>query len=255
VLALLLAALARNIVEGSAAEYCPDARSEIQTDRPDVTNSSFVVPDGSFQAENGVNLTAHEASRIIDGTNTRIRLGVAHCIELLADLPDYFRSVHGRGPTDFSDAVPAVKVQLGPLPGSVALSATAGLGLPTGVSQISGHGYNPYVQFPWSREIGGGLSLSGMFTQFWFPGQQKSNAISEATFAVEREVGAHADLFVEYVGDYPNHSGPSQVINTGGAYRFTRTQQVDFHTGFGLTNRSPTYFFGLGYSVRFDSLF
>ena len=59
-----------------------------------------------------------------------------------------------------------------------------------------------------------------MFTQFWFAGQ-KSNAISEATFVVERDVGAHADLFVEYVGDYPNHGGPSQVINTGGAYRFT----------------------------------
>ena len=27
----------------------------------------------------------------IDGTNTRIRLGVAHCVELLVDLPDYFR--------------------------------------------------------------------------------------------------------------------------------------------------------------------
>jgi hypothetical protein len=94
-----------------------------------------------------------------------------------------------------------------------------------------------------------------MFTLFWFPGQPKSNAISEATFVVEREVAAHADLFVEYVGDYPNHSGPSQVINSGGAYRFTPTQQIDFHAGFGLTNRSPTYFFGLGYSVRFDSLF
>jgi hypothetical protein len=94
------------------------------------------------------------------------------------------------------------------------------------------------VQFPWSREVGGGWGLSGMFTQFWFPGQPKNDAISEATFVVEREVGAHADLFVEYVGDYPNHGGPSQVVNTAG-----------------LTNRSPSYFFGLGYSVRFDSLF
>ena len=47
-------------------------------------------------------------------------------------------------------------------------------------------------KFPWSREIGGGWSLGGMFTQFWFPGQPKSNAISEATFVVEREIGAHS---------------------------------------------------------------
>ena len=93
-----------------------------------------------------------------------------------------------------------------------------------------------------------------MFTQFWFGGQ-KSNAVSEATFVVEREVGTRADLFVEYVGDYPNHGAPSQLINIGGAYRFTRTQQIDFHAGFGLTHRAPSYFFGLGYSVRFDSLF
>jgi hypothetical protein len=254
VLALLRAALRQEIVAASAGENCPDTQSEIQTDRPDVTNSSFVVPNGSLQAENGINLTARRASRSIDGTNTRIRLGVARCIELLADLPDYFRSVHGVAPTGFSDLTPAVKAQFGPLPGGVVLSATAGLGLPTGASRISGHGYNPYVQFPWSRELGGGWGLSGMFTQFWFPGQPKSDAIFEATFVVEREVGAHADLFVEYVGDYPNHGGPSQVVNTGGAYRFT-TQQIDFHAGFGLTNRSPSYFFGLGYSVRFDSLF
>ena len=127
-------------------------------------------------------------------------------------------------------------------------------GFPTGASRISGPGYNPYIQFPWSREIGGGWDLSGMFTQFWFTGQ-KSDAISEVTFVVEREVGAQVDLFVEYVGDYPNHGAPRQLINSGAEYRFTRTQQIDFHAGFGLTNRSPSYFFGVGYSVRFDSLF
>jgi hypothetical protein len=113
VVALLLAALGRGIVEASAAEYCPDTQSEIQTDRPDVTNSSVVVPNGSLQAENGINLTARRATRTIDGTNTRIRLGVARCIELLADLPDYFRSIHGGRPTGFSlkrswDPFPAV---------------------------------------------------------------------------------------------------------------------------------------------------
>jgi hypothetical protein len=253
-LALLIAALGRQIAAASAAEYRPDSQSQILTDRPDVTNSSFVVPTGSLQAEDGINLTARGASRSIDGTNTRIRLGVAHCVELLVDLPDYFRPVHGTDPTGFSDVMPAVKVQLGPLPSDVVLSATAGLSFPTGAIRISGPGYNPYIQFPWSREIGGGWSLSGMFTQFWFAGQ-KSSAISEATFVVEREVGVHADLFVEYVGDYPNHGSPRQLINSGAAYRFTRTQQIDFHAGFGLTNRSPSYFFGLGYSVRFDSLF
>jgi outer membrane putative beta-barrel porin/alpha-amylase len=98
------------------------------------------------------------------------------------------------------------------------------------------------------------LEPQRLFTQFWFT-SQKSNAISEATFVVERDVGIHADLFVEYVGDCPNHGEPSQLINSDAAYRFTGTQQIDFHAGFGLANRSPSYFFGLGYSIRFDGLF
>ena len=97
-----------------------------------MTNSSYVVPTGSLQAENGINITAHRGSRSIDGTNTRIRLGVAHCTELLVDLPDYFHSVHDGGPTGFSDVMPALKVQLGPLPGDVVFSATAGLGFAAG---------------------------------------------------------------------------------------------------------------------------
>jgi hypothetical protein len=44
----------------------------------------------SLQAENGINLTALSVSRRIDGTNTRIRLGIGNRAELLVDLPDYF---------------------------------------------------------------------------------------------------------------------------------------------------------------------
>jgi hypothetical protein len=39
--------------------------------------------------------------------------------------------------------------------------------------------------------------------------------------------GRSVDMFVEYVGDY-DHQRPSQVLDTGGAWRFTRTQQIDF---------------------------
>jgi len=130
--ALLLGAFGQDNAAALAAEYCPGTESEIQTGQPDVTNSSVVVPNGSLQAENGVNLTARSASRSFDRTNTRIRLGVAHCAELLVDLPDYIHSVHDGGSTGFSDVMPALKVQLGPLPGDVVFSATAGLGFAAG---------------------------------------------------------------------------------------------------------------------------
>jgi hypothetical protein len=45
------------------------------------------------------------------------------------------------------------------------------------------------------------------------------------------------------------------VLDTGGTWRFTRTQQVDFHAGFGLNGNSVDHFFGIGYSFRLDGLF
>ena len=42
-------------------------QDEINTDRPDVTNSSVVTPPGSLQIENGVNFSARGDDRVIDG--------------------------------------------------------------------------------------------------------------------------------------------------------------------------------------------
>ena len=46
---------------------------EISTDRSDVTNSRVVVPVGSLQSEIGINVSAPDGTRILDGTNSRLR--------------------------------------------------------------------------------------------------------------------------------------------------------------------------------------
>jgi hypothetical protein len=237
------------------ARGCPSSRSEIATDRPDVTNSSLVVPTGSLQSENGVNLSARRDAQMVDGTNSRLRLGVAPCLEVLVDLPSYVAAPRGRGNSGFSNVAPAVKWQISPLPGKVDLSATFGVGLPTGTADIAGPGAQPYVQLPWSLKLNGGWGLSGMVTTFFRPSDPAARLTQEATFVVERQIGERAALFVEYVGDFPSRGGASHLINSGGAYRLTPTQQVDFHVGFGLNRNAPDYFFGLGYSFRIDGLF
>src|ERR1700694_4924594 len=79
------------------ADSCPSTKDEISTDRPDVTNSSLVVPAGSLQIENGINSSARDGGRFVDGTNSRLRLGIAQCLELLVDTPTYFANVRGPG--------------------------------------------------------------------------------------------------------------------------------------------------------------
>ena len=237
------------------ADSCPVIRDEIATDRPDVTNSSVVVPAGNLQIENGINVSARGGDRFVDGTNTRLRAGIANCLEFLVDVPTYFASAHGPGNSGLSDVAPALKWQISPVPGKVDLSAVFGVGLPTGAVRISGSGAQPYLQFPWSWELHSGWGLSGMFTEFFRPSDPASKLITEATFVIEKRVTERASLFVEYVGDYPQNGSSAQLLNWGGLYRLTPNQQLDFHVALGLNHNAPSYIVGVGYSMRFDELF
>src|ERR1700722_18474395 len=116
-----------------AADGCPTSSSEISADRPDVTNSSQVVPYGSLQAENGVDWTVRQGSDVVSGSETRLRLGVAQCTEVLAGVPTCFYSLNGRASSGFSDFVVSIKRELS-VPFGFHLSATGGLGFPTGAS-------------------------------------------------------------------------------------------------------------------------
>ena len=252
---VVLTLLAYQSTITAKAESCPTTKDEISTDRPDVTNSSLVVPTGSLQIENGVNFSARDGSRFVDGTNTRLRAGIANCLELLVDVPTYFANVRGPEGSGFSDVAPALKWQISPIPGKVDLSAVFGVALPTGSAGIAGRGAQPYLQFPWSWELHGGWGLSGMFTEFIRPAEPTSKLSTEATFVIEKKVTERASLFVEYVGDYPANGSPAQLLNSGGLYRLTPTQQVDFHVAVGLNHNAPSYIVGIGYSVRFDELF
>jgi hypothetical protein len=95
-LALLMTLVCLNTI-GAKADDCPASKDTISTDRPDVTNSSIVVPAGDLQGENGVNVSARDGGRFVDGTNTRWRLGIAPCVELLVDTPTYSADIRGAG--------------------------------------------------------------------------------------------------------------------------------------------------------------
>jgi hypothetical protein len=253
--AAVLLALLKLGGSSAIADQCPQEKGPIATDRPDVTNSSLVLPQGSFQNENGINFSQHDAGHEFDGTNSRLRLGIAPCLEVLVDIPNYFAATSGPLNSGFTNLVPAIKWQISPVPGKIDLSATVGAGLPTGTRTIAGPGVQPYVQFPWSWELGSGWSVSGMLTNFLMPDDPNNKLSTETTFVIEHEFGERAFLFVEYVGDYLVHGGPSYLFNSGGGYRITPLQQIDFHIGIGLNDNAPAYIFGIGYSFRIDRLF
>jgi len=238
-----------------AAAECTQPSEPIETDRPDTTNSSVVVPVGSLQNENGANVSRRNGAEIIDGTNSRWRLGIAPCFEVLIDLPNYVGTFRGSGPSGFGNVAPAFKWEISPIPGKFDLSLAAGAGLPTGALAIAGRGVQPYLQFPWSVQLGGGWAVTGMVTNFFTPEDPVNKYSNETTFVIEKSFGERSFAFVEYIGEFPLNGGTSQLINAGGGYRITHTQQIDFHVAVGLNRNSPDYIFGIGYSFRLDGLF
>ena len=253
--ACLLTTLLYCCATPAIADACPKPTDEIETDRPDITNSSRVVPHGSLQFENGVNFATLESSHILDATNTRARLGIAPCLEVLVDFPTYFATLSGPAASGFTDVAPAMKWQISPIPGKIDLSAVAGIGLPTGTKALVGPGPQPYVQFPWSWEVTTNWSVNGMLTTFFHPSDPASKQAYETTLVLERKVDENAGMFIEWVGDFPSEVGARHLLNSGAIYRLSKTEQIDFHIGAGLNKDAPSFVFGLGYSYRFDRLF
>jgi hypothetical protein len=108
-------------VSTALADQCPQKESPIATDRPDTTNSSLVVPQGSFQSENGINFRQQDGGHEFDGTTNRLGLGIAPCFEVVVDLPTYFAAVNGPLNSGFTNVTPAIKWQMSPVPVSTTM--------------------------------------------------------------------------------------------------------------------------------------
>jgi len=72
------------------------AAGPIATDRPAVTNSSVVVPAGSFQAEDGFLETGSQGQSVLDGPESLVRFGITPRTELRFTVPDYFYNLKHR---------------------------------------------------------------------------------------------------------------------------------------------------------------
>ena len=226
----------------------------IVTDRPDVTESSIVVPKGSLQFENGITWTNSHGVGSVDFTETLVRFGLTTRTELRLVTPNYVEHGTGYTASGFSDIAVGAKQQLGPLWGHFDLSIIAALSLPTGANRISSHGFDPFIKFPWSKDLAKGWSLGGMQSFFWNTEAGRRNLFWEPTLVAEKELFGSWSVFVEYAGDFAQHGGSKQIAHFGTAYRVTSRQQIDCHFGFGISPAAPEHFLAIGYSIRLDGL-
>ena len=233
----------------------PAADSEIVTDRPDITESAIVVPKGTLQFENGLTWTGDHGHTTLDLSETLVRFGVSDRSELRIVVPNYLESLTGpASASGFGDVAVGMKQQFGPLPGEFDLSVIVALSLPTGADRISSHGYDPFIKFPWSKDLKDGWSFGGMESLFWYTEDRRRNLTGESTLYIEKQITKPWDAFAEYGGDFQQWGGSKEVAHFGTAYKITPKNQIDFHFGFGLSHAAPARFFAVGYSFRIDNL-
>lgn len=230
----------------------PNPPAPIATDRPSFTNSSIVVPAGSFQAENGLLVTTNQGQSVLDGPETLLRAGVAARTELRLSIPNYFYNVTtGGGPgSGVGDLVIGVKQQLGPI-ARFNVSATLFVSVPTGAANVSSGGYDPGIQVAWSGGLSSKWTLAGMFSLFAPTQTNQRNLTGESTLLVDRQLTRNWSTFGEYVGDFPERGGSRQLLHFGTALRVTNNQQLDFHIGIGITTAAADRLIGFGYSFYF----
>ena len=86
------------------------------------------MPQGSFQQENGVNISGQNGGQVFDRTNTPLRFGVAQRLEVLLDVPTFFDALSGHADTGFSNVMPAIKWQISPVRGRSISTRRSALG-------------------------------------------------------------------------------------------------------------------------------
>ena len=228
-----------------------DSESTISTDRPSVANSSVVVPRGDFQAENGLLVTKTQGQYVLDLPETALRFGLLDKTELRLAVPDYFETISMSGPAvaGFGDIAIGVKQQFGPTPGNFNLSGILFLSLPSGAKDISSHGYDPGLQFPWSRQLSANWTAGGQAAFYWPTEAGKHDFTGETTFLIDRQLSKPWDAFLEYAGDLPHRGGSRQILHLGSAHKLAPRHQVDFQVAAGLSHTAPHMFVGIGYSI------
>ena len=234
------------------AQTAPPTGEPISTDRPAIANSSVVVPKGSIQVENGMEVTNSQGQTSVDGPETWFRFGVAKSTELRLAAPDFLGNLPASpaaSVSGFGDLSIGLKQQLGPVK-QFDVSVILFLSLPSGAAGVSSHGYDPGVQAPWSRKLSANWSAAGQVALYWPTQGNTRNLTGEFTYLFDRQLTSRWDAFAEYAGDFPRHGGPRNLLHFGAVCKVAQRHQVDFHVGVGLSSAAVDHFIGVGYSFR-----
>jgi hypothetical protein len=250
----LLAAACAHAARGPQPQVVAEP---IVTDRPDFTESPFIVPTGMVQIENGYSAAREGPVRSQTFGEMLVRVPVAERAELRLGLNSYATAAVGRAREEgFEDPTLGLKVKLftpaesaGRLVPHVALLATTAV--PTSRDTFRESTVQPDAKLAadWSLTSRLGFAANAGLGSATSDHERFSQLLASASFAYD--LAARAGVFAEYYGyTAAPGAGFANYFDGGLTYLVTPNVQLDVRTGVGANGSTPDRLWGVGLSTR-----
>jgi hypothetical protein len=241
----------------------------IAPDRPGVAESSQVVGKGRLQLETSLQWERERGGDLHTRTlsmPTLLRFGVGETTELRLET-DGRSVIHASDPSSGAHATVAgwadtslgfkwhVSDQQGEgLAGAPSLGVLLHADLPSGSSELRGHGVRPSLRLAAEWELADGYSIDvmpGLGQDSDEQGKRYGYGVLAAT--LQKEFGGRVHGFVELAAlqiARASHGGTQPVVDTGLTYLVNKDCQLDVSLLHGLNRQSPDLALAFGLSVR-----
>jgi len=247
ILALLLILWGAGGVWGQSGE-------EIETDRPDQTESSALVPKGAIQLETGYFLQKAKEEGVPVKTHAYptalLRVGLLDWMELrvMSALRD---SVVENGTNPTSRGLSPLNVGLkfklweeqGIRPEAALIVRAA---LPVGSRAYRPENPEPEIRLAFTNAISEKVDVAYNLTHSWVEGDPRRGY----TLAMSGEVADRVTIFGEVFGQKQKGARAEHQADVGILYLLLPNLQLDLSAGTGLNKAAPDFFLTTGVSVR-----
>jgi hypothetical protein len=235
--------------------YGQDSTDNIESDRPDETESPAIVKKGYFQGEIGftyVNTVGRNYTLLLP--ESLLRYGLSKRVELRLALnyrKDYIHLIPD--PVELQGVEPVeAGVKIGLLEEKKARPQTS-LIAHIGFSEIASAVYKPKepiasIIFAMEHTLSRKTSLGYNLGLKWEG--ESSSPVFAYTFAPGFNLTDRFYLFVESYGFIGKENFHDHNVDAGLAYLLTKDMQIDFGMGKGLSKESSDHFFTVGFSFR-----
>ncbi|AWH86059.1 hypothetical protein HYN59_13470 [Flavobacterium album] len=235
--------------------FSPDisAQDEIETDRPDHTETASIVPAGRFQSESGFQLTKTDKdAKEFFLPQTLWKFGLNDRVELRLITELTYNKYKDSIDTGLSPVTVGFKVNLfkekGLLPET---SFIAHLVLPKVASKdLKANLLAPELLFLFDNELSDKASLGYNIGVKW--DGESPDPIYAYTFAPDFKLNDKCKVFVESYGYLPEHQHPEHWVDGGFIWLVTSNLQLDIAGSYELTSNAHfhQYFETVGISFR-----